>query len=303
MTRQPFDEFSKQLFEALLTPYGRVTVDRTVPGEARRIDIYFEPNDSAQLDPAELGQLAQLSTIKSLFEPFRHPPTRKDVRNSAMKLYLLHAELDRASERRLTEEDLPQLWILASSVSDQLLADFKGELLGEDGVYSFGHGWRAGLINIAELPTTEDTLWLRLLGKGTTQQQAIAELLLLPETNSKRVTAVDLLVRWRINMDITATVEAEDEEFLMALSQVYLEWERRTRAEGIEQGIEQGIEEGERRGKAAVVLTQLGSRFPLPETLATQIQQLPIAQLDSLAIALLNLSTIADLEQWLANPT
>ena len=55
----------------------------------------------------------------------------------------------------------------------------------------------------------------------------------------------------------------------MALSQVYLEWERRTRAEGIEQGIEQGIEEGERRGKAAVILTQLRSRFSLPETLET----------------------------------
>jgi hypothetical protein len=41
MTRQPFDEFSKQLFEALLTPYGRVSVDRTVPGESRRIDIYL----------------------------------------------------------------------------------------------------------------------------------------------------------------------------------------------------------------------------------------------------------------------
>jgi predicted transposase YdaD len=88
----------------------------------------------------------------------------------------------------------------------------------------------------------------------------------------------------------------------MALSQVYVEWERRIRAEGIEQGIEQGIQQGERRGKTAVILTQLRSRFSLPETLELQIQQLPIAQLDQLAIALLNLSTLAELEQWLADP-
>lgn len=58
MTRQPFDEFSKQLFEALLTPYGRVSVDRTVPGESRRIDIYFEPTTSTP------GNIAELATCR-----------------------------------------------------------------------------------------------------------------------------------------------------------------------------------------------------------------------------------------------
>lgn len=158
MTRQPFDEFSKQLFETLLTPYGRVSIDRNVPGEARRIDIYFEPTDPAQLDPTELGQLAQLSTTKSLFEPFRSPPTSVEVRTCALKLYLLHAELHRTAGRILPESELPQLWVLASSASDQLLDDFGGKLNGEDGIYSFDRGWRTGLINIAELPTTEETL-------------------------------------------------------------------------------------------------------------------------------------------------
>lgn len=298
MTRQPFDEFSKQLFEALLTPYGRVTIDRTVPGEARRIDIYFEPNDSVQLDPNELGQLAQLSTSKSLFEPFRNPPTATDIRSCVSKLYFLHAELDRAAEQTLPDSEQPQLWILASSVSDRVLNDFGGKLQEEDGIYLFDRGWRTGLINIAELRSTEETLWLRLLGKGTTQEQAIEELLMLPENTPKRSTALDLLARWNLSIKVTETLDAEEKRFLMALSKAYLEWERQTLATGRRQGIEQGIE----RGKAELILMQLRSRFSLPEPLELQIQQLPIAQLDQLAIALLNLSTIAELEQWLAEP-
>ncbi|BAS57155.1 MULTISPECIES: DUF4351 domain-containing protein [Leptolyngbya] len=298
MTRQPFDEFSKQLFEALLTPYGRVTIDRTVPGEARRIDIYFEPDDSVQLDPNELGQLAQLSTSKSLFEPFRNPPTATDIRSCVSKLYFLHAELDRAAEQTLPDSEQPQLWILASSVSDRVLNDFGGKLQEEDGIYLFDRGWRTGLINIAELRSTEETLWLRLLGKGTTQEQAIEELLMLPENTPKRSTALDLLARWNLSIKVTETLDAEEKRFLMALSKAYLEWERQTLATGRRQGIEQGIE----RGKAELILMQLRSRFSLPEPLELQIQQLPIAQLDQLAIALLNLSTIAELEQWLAEP-
>lgn len=298
MTRQPFDEFSKQLFEALLTPYGRVTIDRTVPGEARRIDIYFEPDDSVQLDPNELGQLAQLSTSKSLFEPFRNPPTATDIRSCVSKLYFLHAELDRAAEQTLPDSEQPQLWILASSVSDRVLNDFGGKLQEEDGIYLFDQGWRTGLINIAELRSTEETLWLRLLGKGTTQEQAIEELLMLPENTPKRSTALDLLARWNLSIKVTETLDAEEKRFLMALSKAYLEWERQTLATGRRQGIEQGIE----RGKAELILMQLRSRFSLPEPLELQIQQLPIAQLDQLAIALLSLSTIAELEQWLAEP-
>lgn len=298
MTRQPFDEFSKQLFEALLTPYGRVTIDRTVPGEARRIDIYFEPDDSVQLDPNELGQLAQLSTSKSLFEPFRNPPTATDIRSCVSKLYFLHAELDRAAEQTLPDSEQPQLWILASSVSDRVLNDFGGKLQEEDGIYLFDRGWRTGLINIAELRSTEETLWLRLLGKGTTQEQAIEELLMLPENTPKRSTALDLLARWNLSIKVTETLDAEEKRFLMALSKAYLEWERQTLATGRRQGIEQGIE----RGKAELILMQLRSRFSLPEPLELQIQQLPIAQLDQLAIALLNLSTISELEQWLAEP-
>lgn len=39
------------------------------------------------------------------------------------------------------------------------------------------------MILLNQLPPTPKTLWLRLLGKGATQQQAIQEVLALPKTD------------------------------------------------------------------------------------------------------------------------
>jgi hypothetical protein len=66
----------------------------------------------------------------------------------------------------------------------------------------------------------------------------------------------------------------------------------------MEQGIEQGIE----RGKQELVLRLLTRRFGTldPES-QQQISQLPVAQLENLAEALLDFSTVDDLRNWLSN--
>jgi flagellar biosynthesis/type III secretory pathway protein FliH len=45
-------------------------------------------------------------------------------------------------------------------------------------------------------------------------------------------------------MEITNQVEQEERRILMALSQVYLEWEKQTKRLGLEQGVQQGREKG-----------------------------------------------------------
>lgn len=42
---------------------------------------------------------------------------------------------------------------------------------------------RCGFIAVHQLPKTPETLWLRLLGKGNVQQQAIQEVMALPEAD------------------------------------------------------------------------------------------------------------------------
>ena len=66
----------------------------------------------------------------------------------------------------------------------------------------------------------------------------------------------------------------------------------------MQQGIEQGIEQGER----SLILRQLTRRVgEVPESLKTQIEALLIAQLELLGEALLDFSSVTDLELWLAH--
>ena len=59
-------------------------------------------------------------------------------------------------------------------------------------------------------------------------------------------------------------------------------------------------QEGRQEGKAAVTLRQLNRRCgPLSETTTSQIQALPLDQLESLADALLDFQGPADLATWL----
>jgi hypothetical protein len=247
MTTKPFDQFNKRLFQELLSAYGQVTPNLAVLGEERAIDVFFAPYPNIQPDPAELGVLAAMTQQPALLEPFRRGLADEDVETCVMKLLMVKAELRRANPN-IAVSTPPYLWILAAEVSDRILTDFGGVIdpqLGE-GFYRLNTGFKTTLVAIEELPIIPETLWLRLMGKGRTQDDAIADLLMLPESDPKRSNALNLLVSWRINMEITNQVEQEERRILMALSQVYLEWEKQTKSLGVEQGLQQGLEE-ERR--------------------------------------------------------
>jgi hypothetical protein len=127
LTTKPFDQFNKSLFRELLSPYGQVTPNLAVPGEERAIDIFFAPDPAVMLDPAELGRLALMLTQPSLLEPFCSSLVDAEVGNCLLKLLLVHADKYRQADREnrsLNSADLPQLWILAASVSNRLLEDF-----------------------------------------------------------------------------------------------------------------------------------------------------------------------------------
>ncbi len=96
-------------------------------------------------------------------------------------------------------------------------------------------------------------------------------------------------------------------EEIMALINLPTDHLRDTRfgRELIEEGRLEGRQEGEARGcrvgEAVVTLRQLNRRCgPLSEATTARIQALPLAQLESLADALLDFSGPADLATWLA---
>jgi flagellar motility protein MotE (MotC chaperone) len=125
------------------------------------------------------------------------------------------------------------------SASDNLLNSFAAKLELEtwtNGVYLLPESLRTAIVAINELPITDDTLWLRILGRGETQRQAVSELLALPENNVLRENTLKLITNWRIILvQQQQNLTDEDQELIMNLSQAYQQWEQTTVQQGIQQ--------------------------------------------------------------------
>lgn len=81
----------------------------------------------------------------------------------------------------------------------------------------------------------------------------------------------------------------------MALSQAYLDWEKKTEERGVQQELLQGLLQ-----EKALVLRLLNRRVgTVPEPLQTQVNALSGGELESLGDALLDFISLSDLEQWL----
>jgi Domain of unknown function (DUF4351) len=301
MTRTPFDLFSKQFLEEFLSPLGRVNVNREVPGESRWIDVWFEPSPPPTIDPETLGLLGRIAATPCLIEAFRNQPSVIVVCNCKHKLFGVFGELQREAERehRTIPDSLvgfPWLWILTPSASVAFLERLN-LIAAADwplGVY-FDRANHTALIAINQLPVSPDTLWIRLLGKGKAQQQAIAEVLSFTRDDPRRGIVLQLLVTWRISLLVNSAIEQEEQEIMVQLSQAYLEWEQRTEQRGLERGLEQGLEQ-----ERSLILRLLKCRVgELPGSVHSQVSRLSVSELETLAEALLNFSGLPDLEQWL----
>lgn len=240
MTRTPFDQFSKQLLEEFLTPLGEVIPNMEVPGESRFVDIWFNPSQQPSVNPETLGLLGRIASTPCLLEPFRNQPKITEIRNCLLKLFLVQAQYQRKARRdaqSIPESELPQLWILATSASDAIIKDF-GASLDEtwlEGIYFLAKHLKTAIIAINRLPSTPETLWLRLLGKGNTQKEAVEEVIALPRDSEARLAALKLLTSWKVSIEAKAEIEQEERELIMTLSQAYLEWEERTQRNAVQQ--------------------------------------------------------------------
>jgi hypothetical protein len=289
MSRTPFDSFSKQLLEELLSPVGAVSINREVSGESQFVDVYFVPVTQPDQDLEYLGWLRPMVATPCLIEPFRNPVTTTEVRSCLLKLFALHAEYGRRTKRDpdKAHELSPHLWILTPSMSVDALIGF-GATSDVEGLYRLPASLQTTIVVIHQLPVIAETVWLRLLGRGRVQRQAIAEVLKLPQSDVRRTQALRLLASWKITLEVSGIIESDDLELAMVLSQAYLEWEQKT--------IEQGIEAGER----SLILKQLTRKLgDIPAETRSQVNSLSVTQLEDLGEALFDFSGADDLANWL----
>ncbi len=316
MTRKPHDQFAKQYLEELLAPLGSVETSREISPEIRQVDVWFVPTPSPSTAPENLGLLGRMATTACLLEPFRNAPSPSEVLDCQSKLNSVRSEMRRKARREGTsfrETDWPHLWILSPSCSTRLLDGFSARLNESgnwgEGVYFLPEFQKCALIAINQLPVTEDTLWLRVLGKRGTQRRAIDELVALPQQNPFRQTILEILANWRITVNESENLSEQDRELLMNLSPAYLKWQEETlqegRLEGIQEGrlegIQEGIQEGRLEGQRQMAENFLRVRFgSLDEELSSAIApmlQLPPPELTRL---LFNLSR-EELLVWFGN--
>ncbi|MFB2897250.1 hypothetical protein ACE1CI_30410 [Aerosakkonemataceae cyanobacterium BLCC-F50] len=286
MTKFIYDQFAKDYLKELLTPLGEVETSRDVPGEVREIDVWFTPYPAEQRGDAQvLGLLGRFASTPSIFEPFRNAVNPNQIRSCISKLFDVHANLLRQSQRennRVGETDLPWLWILSPTVSRAILNGFKAEADENNwlpGVYFLPEYLKTGIVVIHQLPRTPETLWLRLLGKGNVQKQAINEIGELSPNHPLRSNALLLLANLRATIQASQNIDREEQELIMELSPLLLKWR------------EEALQEGLRTERRTMIENFLRAKFGvLDEELSGIIEPLLELPSEEFAVLLLQLS-------------
>ncbi|GAA6615648.1 DUF4351 domain-containing protein [Scytonema sp. NUACC26] len=290
MTRFIHDQFSKDYLEKLLKPYGNVEVPKRVAGEVRQIDVFFAPLAQQDTSLEILELLGKFAATPAIFEPFRNAADEEEICDCLLKLLEVRGELKREAKRNETsflKSSIPNLWVLTPTASPKLLSELSAK--GVDwvrGVYFMAKTLRTAIVAIHQLPKTPDTLWLRILGRGKVQSQAIDELESLPSNIPERKAALELLYTLQSNLSVAQNPEQEDRKLLMRLAPLY------------QQDREQAVREGEQR----LIIRQFTRRFgEIDASLTEKVRELSIEQLEALAEAFVDFSDITDLESWLTN--
>lgn len=176
------------------------------------------------------------------------------------------------NQTKIIETQIPKLWILIPTASKNLLSGFDGAAKPDSlpGIYYLPQSLRTAIIVIHQLPQTQETLWLRLLGRGTVQKQAIDELVALPSNQPYVKITLELLYNLQQNLRINQSSQTEDRELAK--------------------------QEGEQR----LIIRQLNRRIgEIESSLIQRVQALSIEKLEELGEALLDFTSIEDLENWL----
>jgi hypothetical protein len=303
MTRFIHDEFAKQYLTELLTPYCEVETSKDITSEARQIDVLFTPNSPSPDRIESLGLLGKMATYASytLCEPFRNAVSISEIRSCINKLFDIVADIERQGKRnnaRINEEQLPYLWIFTPTASLNILSGFNASLdqnqWGE-GVYFLGKSFKTAIIVIHQLPSTPETLFLRILGRGKVQRQAVEELEALLANSSSLSNVVqlvhDLIAILSARQQQQQDIDQDDQELIMKLSQIYQEQLEEIKKQERQEGELLGIDRGVQIERRAMVESILEVRFgKVDADLATIIDQVIAMSREEFTPLLLQLS-------------
>jgi len=280
MTRFSHDRFAKDYLEELLSRFGEVKAPRRVADEMREVDVWFSPQTNPPANLAPLGLLGRLAQTPALFEPFRNAATLTDIRSCLLKLLVVQGESLRQAKRQkktLAEAQLPRLWILSPTASATILDSFRAKMEASwgEGIHVFGSAYRTAIVAIHQLPRTPDTLWLRLLGRDRVQDQALSELAQLPSTHPMKADALRFLTNLKADLHEKKALNTEEQNLIMKLSPLYVQWENEATQQGIQQGIQQGVQQERHSMIESLLELRFGTMDVALAALVEPLSQLP----------------------------
>ncbi|MGK7904650.1 MAG: hypothetical protein AB4352_25245 [Hormoscilla sp.] len=298
MTRTAHDSFAKDLLEASLKSLGEFQAPLEVRDEARQIDAWFVPAESSASERAKLGLLGAIASTECLLEPVHAQLSvieiRKCLHRQEILLGIKEREVRREENRTVTEEDIPPLWILGTTVSPAVREKFHARAADgwPEGVYFAVEGLNMAIVAINQLPVNPDTLWLRMLGKGSVQRRAFDEVKSLPEEESFGEKILDVVQKWYTALQGKQLKSEDEQELIMEITATFSEWEQAT--------LQRGLERGKVEMKRQFIENFLVARFgAIDETLAATIEPLLKLSMAKLTVLMLELSSL-EREEFLA---
>jgi hypothetical protein len=279
---------------------GDVEVDARIRGQSRRGDVLFTERKRNPVRRKKLGMLGEFARGRVLFEVFRNPITPWEIETCVVKIVDDTASLMRAARRDkqpLSTVTHTSLCAITPSASANLKADAELTLLDlkRPGIYRMARLFQTVIVVVDELPKDASTLWLRLLGRGQVQAQAVEDLLQMSADEPLRDATFELVVKYHQSVPKSILAET-DPEMTMNWDRAYERWVLRTKAEG--------RAEGKAEGKAEAVLTVLECRgLSVTESQRKQILGCTnIAQLDAWHRGAITTSDVNDLLAQRAKP-
>ncbi|MDD1433517.1 DUF4351 domain-containing protein [Dolichospermum sp. ST_sed6] len=235
--------------------------------------------------------LAKLSAYRDLV--VHYVPLGQATRIKSLEV---RGALRRAAKREQTNKtkiEIPKLWILTPTASKNIISGFSGTINPDSltGIYHLPKSLHTAIVVIHQLPPTQETLWLRLLGRGTVQKRAIDELAALPLNQPYVKITLELLYNLQKNLKINQSSQTEDQELIMRLAPLYQQDRELAKQEGLQEGLEK---------EQRLIIRQLNRRIGEIDSLLIQkVQELPVEKLEALGEALLDFTSVTDLETWL----
>jgi hypothetical protein len=180
-------------------------------GEASFVDVLFEPG--LNRSKTSLGLLGELLFAPCIIDTLRWSPTNWQIQTclghwlkwqSESNSGIIPAhEIPTNKEKENNDEGKEEvvnkiLLIIVPSIQSKQLIGWGAQTSIRDipGVYDLAPAFCTTIIATSELPKNEYTLWLRLLGRGPTQRNAIQELMNLEFDCPHRESALRQLQQW-----------------------------------------------------------------------------------------------------------